>query len=51
MKNLAAEKSAVAEHSATVNHMINYEDTAVLRSSNRHDGIVNGSRSHRNRTY
>ena len=39
-KSLAVEKSAVAKHSATINHMINFEDVSATRLCNRYYGIM-----------
>ena len=33
---MAVEKSAIAEHSALTNHMVNFKDTFVIRSCNRY---------------
>ena len=46
-KNSAVEKSAIAEHSALTNHMVNFEDASVIRSCNRYyDRLIPVSYTH-----
>lgn len=40
MKNLAAEKSVVVEHSSTPNQIIYFADTSALRSCNRYYSTI-----------